>query len=571
MHRAAGSQAGRMTAALPSPGRVLLWSAAGTALVYAVLWRAGAGNPDGFSPIFWYLLTAYDGHGNSLLLAVAACAFFLRRRAQALAVVKFTAERPWIVAAVAFPLLCAGSLLVYRDTALSMDEYAAVFQAHAFAAGKLAGVLPPELLDRLIPKLFQGYFFTLSRTTGEVSSNYWPGFALFLTPFVALDIPWAANPALGALTLPALHRLTQRVTGSRDAAGWAVALTAASPAFIVASISYYSMPAHLLFNLLYALLLLEVTVPRALLAGLIGSLALTLHNPVPHLLFALPFFVWLCVKPQSKTALLALVAGYLPLSLWLGVGWHYHLAALTHSTSPATAPTAAPALLETIAAQLSGLITLPGPGAVHARIAGLSKVWTWAAACMLVFAAYGYWAARRETGVKLLAAALATTLAGYFLVRFDQGHGWGYRYVHSAWFVIPVLAAIALGEERAGEERELRAMAAWALVLSALLSLGLRLVQVDDFISKHRNQVPPLARPADPQRPEIVFVKLASAPYARDMVQNDPFLRGSRVTMVYEGADRVADLMARRFPAYRKSAEGEWGELWTTTRAKRVN
>jgi hypothetical protein len=41
------------------------------------------------------------------------------------------------------------------------------------------------------------------------------------------------------------------------------------------------MAAHLLMNVLYALLL-KPSAARALAAGLVGSLAFTLHNPLPH-------------------------------------------------------------------------------------------------------------------------------------------------------------------------------------------------------------------------------------------------------------------------------------------------
>ncbi|MBI1942445.1 MAG: hypothetical protein HYS35_02165 [Betaproteobacteria bacterium] len=556
-------------------GRVLLWSFAGAALAQALIWRAGAGNPDGFSPIFALMLAAYDGHGNLLLLVLALCAYLLRSRPGALAAIRLAADRPWLTAAAAFPLLCAGSLFVYHAYPLSMDEYLAVFQAEAFAAGRRAGTFPPELLDLLIPRVFQNYFFTVARATGEVSASYWPGFALLLAPFAALGIPWAANPAIGALTLPALHRLTLQVSGSREAAGWALAIALASPAFVVTSISYYSMPAHLLSNLLYALLLLQPTVPRALLAGLIGSLALTLHNPVPHLLFAAAFFVWLCTRRGAASLLAALVAGYLPLALLLGVGWHGHLPELARAAGQAAGPAAAaavqPALPEVIATHLRSVLSLPDARVVLARLSGLAKLWTWGAACLLVLAALGFWAARRRTGVRLLAAALATMFLGYFLVPFDQGHGWGYRYLHPAWFVLPLLAALALAGSDARREDDLRRMAAWAVVLSVILATGLRLIQVDTFISRQRAQVPPLATTAGADRPQVVFVNIRTGFYTRDMVQNDPFLRGPRVTMVYEGAEPTAALMAARFPAYRKSAQGEWGELWTAARRNPTN
>lgn len=104
-------------------------------------------------------------------------------------------------------------------------------------------------------------------------------------------------------------------------------------------------------------------------------------------------------------------------------------------------------------------------------------------------------------------------------------------------------------------------MAGWAAVLS-LLAIGLRLAQVDSFIGKHRDQVPPLARAPSPGTLEIVFVDAAAGRYALDLVQNDPFLRGARITMVYRGPEDTANLMRQRFPSYHKSAEGRWGELW---------
>ncbi|MGG2305238.1 hypothetical protein ACE4Z6_27835, partial [Salmonella enterica] len=80
-------------------------------------------------------------------------------------------------------------------------------------------------------------------------------------------------------------------------AGLAILLTVASPVFFANGISYYSMPAHLFANALYALLLIDPTPRRAFAAGLLGSIALTLHNPVPHLLFALPWIGWLALRP----------------------------------------------------------------------------------------------------------------------------------------------------------------------------------------------------------------------------------------------------------------------------------
>jgi hypothetical protein len=553
---------------IPPALALLLYCALGGVLVQLVLARL-PGNPQGFSPIFWYLLSSYDTHGNLLLFAVATCAFLLRRQPAVAGLVEAAAAHPWRIAAGVLPLFCLGALTVYRDYPLSMDEYVALFQAQAFAAGKLAGQFPPELLEQLLPRMPKNYFFTASAATGEVSASYLPGFALLVAPFAWLGAPWAANPLISALTLPAVHRLALEISGSREAAGWALALTLASPVFVVSALSYYSMPAHLLCGVLYALLLLRPTVARALLAGLVGSLALTLHNPAPHLLLAPVFLAWLLLRRAPLGVFAALAAGYLPLLALLGQGWSQHLAALSAASAGAgqavaqavAQPLSTASPLDRALSFATSALSLPGPRILEARIAGLSKAWTWGGAGLLALAAWGLAAARERGEAKLLGAALLLTFLGYFFVPLDQGHGWGYRYLHSAWFALPVLAGIGLCRL---EDAELRNMAAWCLLLSLLLANGLRLAQVDAFLQRHLNQVPPLARAADPARAEVVFVDPAAGFYTRDMVHNDPFLRGTRLTMVYDGADQAAALMARRFPNHRLSAREKWGELWTT-------
>src|SRR6185295_917061 len=117
-----------------------------------------------------------------------------------------------------------------------------------------------------------------------------------------------------------------------------------------------------------------------------------------------------------------------------------HIAALTQVAATAQAVPVERSLFDEVAARVAPLLHLPQVGAIQARIAGLSKMWTWGACGFMVLAAWGYWQARAETGVRLLGAALAATFLGYFFVPFDQGHGWGYRYIPSAWFVVPVFA-----------------------------------------------------------------------------------------------------------------------------------
>jgi hypothetical protein len=517
------------------------------------------------TPVFSYLLYSGDAVGNWVLLMLVCCAFVLRHRSgRILEAIRIAGSRPWLMAAVLFPLLCLGSLRIYHDQPLSMDEYAAAFQARAFAAGRLSGMFPPDLLDLLVPVQFQNYFFQVSHATGAVSSNYWPGFALLMAPFVWLNATWAATPAIGALAVPAVHRLTREISGSNEAAAWAAVFTAASPVFIVNSITYYSMPAHLLCNVLFALLLLRPTVRRAAMAGLVGSVALTLHQPVPHLLFLVPFACWLVIRPGSRAILAALMLGYLPLGILLGLGWQFHLGELVAAGATAAVPAVpGPSLAEASFNRVSGVIALPNAAVIWARIAGLTKIWTWGAAGLVVLAAYGYAAGRTNPAIKLLGAAVLVTFFGYLFFPVDQGHGWGYRYFHSAWFVLPVFGAVGLLAVRGDAGDELRGMAAWLVLLSIIFANGLRLAEVRAFSADHLAQVPPLARQAPHDVRQVVFVRLSFGSYVGDLVQNHPFLRATRIIMVYEGPDRAAALMGRRFPGYTKEFSSNWGELWT--------
>ena len=99
---------------------------------------------------------------------------------------------------------------------------------------------------------------------------------------------WLCDPVLAAAELLVIYRLTLLPTADRAAAGMVMVmvLALASPAFVINAMSFYSMTAHLLCNAAFGFLLLQPTARRAAVAELIGGLSLTLHNPPPHMRFA---------------------------------------------------------------------------------------------------------------------------------------------------------------------------------------------------------------------------------------------------------------------------------------------
>lgn len=462
-----------------------------------------------------------------------------------------------LTAAIYFLLLAFGAMYVYHAHPLSMDEYAPVFQSKIFAVLELSGKFPAPLVDWLIPEGFQNYFLSVSHADGRVVSSYWPGFALLLTPFTALGVPWLCNPVLGAAGVLIVHRLALSLFNDRTCAGVAVLLTIAAPAFAINAISFYSMTAHLVLNGVFVLLLLKPTPARAFVAGLTGSLALCLHNPVPHVLFAAPWIVSMILAPQQRRLLPALICGYLPLSLVLGIGWP--LLARDVSGGSNGALTSGGAL---VTMRLSDVFAVPLPGLLYARLIGLAKIWIWAVPASVIVAAIGYWRWRDATPVRLFAWSAGLTFIGYLFVPFDQGHGWGFRYFHSAWFAIPLLAAAAIAPRGNAEPASsparvgLAGYVAACAMLGLLLVLPLSAVQVESFISTH------LAQQPAGNGPGVIILRPASGFYAYDLVQNDPFLRDPVIRMVSQGRKADDAMMAENFSQLVVFKAGLNGSVW---------
>src|SRR3984957_11528493 len=213
------------------------------------------GNLHGLATIFFVLFADGDYPGTVCALLVLVGALFGFRNFPARRVVQWAGDQPLVVVVITALLLAVGTLTIYHNHPLSMDEYAAYFQSRVFAAGQLHGRFPVPLLDWLIPRGFQNYFLNVSRATGSVAEAYWPGFSLLLTPFTWARVPWLCNPVISALTLLVIHRLALEMFDNSEAAGFALLLTIASPVIFANGISYYAMPAHLLANSVFALLL----------------------------------------------------------------------------------------------------------------------------------------------------------------------------------------------------------------------------------------------------------------------------------------------------------------------------
>ncbi len=529
--------------------RVFFASLAVSLLLAVWLWdlqrRSGEGALEIFGRLFVYG-DAPVAWAFPFLLALA-CWPALQRFA--LRVARWIGEHPNATAFASFVGFAWLARFVYQAYPLSLDEYAAVFQGELFAAGRVTATVPAGLLDFVVPRDQQMFFFSVSHASGEIASGYWPGFALLLAPFMALGAPWLLNPLIGAATLRLAHHAALAQFASRELAGLCVLILLGSAAVTINAAAFYAMPAHLLLNLAFAVLLSEPTPRRAFAAGVCGSLALTLHNPFPHVLFAAPWSVWLLLRTDRARTLPALAAGYLPLALLLGAGWSALLARELGDAAGTASRTT----------ELSAFFSAPNAAIVAARVVGFAKLWLWAAPGALVLAVSGLRAAASDVRLALWAASAALTALGYFFVPFDQGHGWGYRYFHSAWMAIPLLACAAIparGENEAA--KSIAGFAAACALVSAIALTPLRAQQVHAFIERHLAQLPR----AEHGTAELVFVNTAAGDYTIDLVQNDA--RFERMPLIAEslGAAANAELRRRHFPELVLLASDARGEVW---------
>lgn len=512
--------------------------------------------------IFHYFLRYQDITGWLLVMGLAVVCAIERRRAP-LAVVDWLSRRYWVAAGVALAAMVAAVFIVAKNHALAGDEHLALFQSRVFAAGRLTGQFPPELLYRLIPSWYQWHWLIASETTGEVVSLYWPGFALLLVPFQWLGMPWLCDPLLAALSVVLMAKLAARLCGEPRAAGWAALLALGSPGLIGMALSYFSMTAHLFLNLVYVWLLLERTPRRLLAAGMVGSFALVQSNPVPHLLFALPWVLSVARSPQARRDLPLLVAGYVPLTLLLGLGWWVFLRELQGSVPMALYPTDGDLahrignLVWYLLLEFRNVFGASGV-ALTSRLLEQARLWSWAVPGLVVLALAGWWLARDVREARLLGYSLATTVLGYLPVVFDQGSGWGARYVHPAWGAIPILAALALVRIGSSDGGRLAAFAARAGVYSLVFANALRLFQIHLFMEDQLSLRPPFEKGVR----QIVFITPNPGEYAQDFLQNDPFLRDPVIFMMSRGLTADAQLIAQRYPGARLTYDGPNGQVW---------
>jgi len=245
--------------------------------------------------IFWHLFLRDEPTAAVLGLGIVLASVLVARHLWPAALdgaLERLAARPWTFIAAATATLAVAALIVYRRHPLSMDEYAPLFQARAFARGSLLGRgaarSPAEARphpQRRLPR---------SLGHGRVILLLLAGLRLAPDSVRGARRSLLLNPLLGGATLWIVWRLARRLCFAL-AAGWAVLLDGRLSRVRGERDLLYSMGAHLC-STCSRLADLEPEPRRLFAGGAVGSFALALHNPVPHLLFPLPWMAWIGLR-----------------------------------------------------------------------------------------------------------------------------------------------------------------------------------------------------------------------------------------------------------------------------------
>lgn len=334
-----------------------------------------------------------------------------------------------------FAVALLGHDLVLRSHALSRDEHMVLFDAQSFMNGRLATRLPPfwapyaDAMNLLfMPPAVEG--------VGGVSI-YRPVNAAFHASFGLLGNAALTNPLLAAVGLVATWQVARQVLpGDRPSQMVAVILYATSTQVMAAAMTSYAMTGHLALNMIWLACFLHGRWYGHAAALVTGFLAVGLHQIMFHPAFAAPIVFVLLVMRRRWGLSAVYAVSYLAMIL---VWSRYTALPLRELGVTGSSGEVEHRWLHQLGWAIDGLSI----EYVWLLAANLVRFFAWQNLLFLPLLIAGAAAAWRSRDRRLL-ALVAAVLALVFLrlvFRPDQGHGWGYRYLHGQIGVTCIVAA----------------------------------------------------------------------------------------------------------------------------------
>ena len=327
--------------------------------------------------------------------------------------------RPWHMALVALILTAIGVHAVYFGYAFSIDEWMTRLQAELFRDGMLSGVVPEQWRDygRAIYQIYAAY----DPVSGRVASDYRPGMAALYALFDSAGLGLYTSAILNALSIPLVGAVALQLwPGRRDIAVLAAFLLFSSQQALAMAMTSYAMPAHMFLNLLWLLAFLRMDWRGAVAAALIAGLTASLHQIHVHAFFAAPFFL-LLLRPFRPGLLVFYALAYAAAHAFV-YSWDWWSVNRYMTTTTVEA--------RSLVARVLRIARLPSLEDVLTVYANLVRMVAWQNLALVPMIAAAGSALVYDRWLRLLGLSIVISLVPYVFLMPDQGHGWGYRYLH---------------------------------------------------------------------------------------------------------------------------------------------
>jgi hypothetical protein len=406
-----------------------------------------------------------------------------------------------LLATIAFVFAALGTQIVFHDYALTADEYLADFQAKIFLHGKLQAEVPSAWVsaERFLNLPFFVRYFPANHSWNSV---YLPVYAAMRAVFQSVGLQSLLNPLLAALTVLALYGTARNIwPESKTNALVAIGLLVSSSQFLIMSMTSYSMPAHLALNAIWLWLYSRPDRGWFYLAPLVGVLAIGLHQPIVHALFALPFLLRLVLQRRWRAVLIFAPIYLAGCALWFAWQARYQVGGN---------------------AGIGSFFKIFNPRMPIIQSMNLLLIMGWAslaAPFLAVLGASQFFKVRPIIQDSILSCLL--TFGFYFFFYLDQAHGWGYRYFHGAIvsFLIVAVAGFNRLSNLVGRHRATKFVLV-GIAASVLIQFPLRCFEAERFVRPYARTA--AAIHAIPK--EMVAFDWRDAWYSADLIRNDPFL-----------------------------------------------
>jgi hypothetical protein len=374
-------------------------------------------------------------------------------------------RRTWLVIALALLVATsAGHFLVLSGYDLSRDEQMATFDATVFGQGHLVAPLPPFWRD--YSDALNTLFFYPAQPRGAWISAYLPLNAAMRALFGLIGAPWLVGPLMTALGAVALFGCVRRLwPDDREAGFVALVLYAGSAQVLFAGMTSYAMPGHLALDLCWLWLFLRRTTASDLAALVVGFVATGLHQPLMHPMFVGPFVLLLLAERNWQRAAIY-IAGYAAISLfWLW--WPTWIWSLVQIGPHVPRPEGVDYFT-----RLINTVRDRDPMGLPNMIANGLRFIAWQHLLLVPLMLAGARRYRSDPMIAALAGGMVLTTLAMAVLLPNQGHGFGYRYLHGLignGILLAVYGWKTLGEQT-GQWRTLllRTTAAGALVILPL-------------------------------------------------------------------------------------------------------